>query len=180
MDKQVLYRRWKSSNINGKQSFPLILFLDVVSRSVSVLFIHASLYIYYPLVSGYCHGIWCRPVWTILSKGLPSIPFSACLPSPLFSHSPTLHPPPPFLVLVMLSLSLRGHTVTLFTGIHAGVRYVGLHAWMQVFVCVCLPLFLFSQISLTTILTKFKSARALACTHMHTQTCDQLILLDPT
>ncbi|KAK1894445.1 Protein quaking-A [Dissostichus eleginoides] len=53
----------------------------------------------------------------ILFKGLPSIPISSRPAAPLFSHSPTA---PPFLLFVMLSLSLRGHTVTLFTGSHAG------------------------------------------------------------
>lgn len=93
---------------------------------------------------------------TILFKGLPNIPFSARLTSPLFL---TLPPPPPFHTFVMLSLSLRGHTVTLFTGSHAGVKCV----WMQM----CVPLFLFCQIPLTTILAKSESARALKCTHRH-------------
>lgn len=127
----MLYRRCKSGDIIDEQSFPLILFLDVVF-SCSVCAIYSCLIFAktdYCLVCDYCCGIWCRPVRAILFKGLPNIPFSARLTSPLFL---TLPPPPPFHTFVMLSLSLRGHTVTLFTGSHAGVKCV----WMQV--CVSL------------------------------------------
>lgn len=46
-----------------------------------------------------------------------------------FQCSDPLHisPPPPCHTFVMLSLSLRGHTVTLFTGSHAGVKCVSPH-----------------------------------------------------
>lgn len=129
----MLYRRWKSGNITDKQTFPLILFLDVVSRcSVCAIY---SCYIF--CQNRLPSGMWLLP-WHLMSasadilfKGLPSIPFSARLTSPLLSHPPT----PPFLLFVMLSLSLRGHTVTLFTGSYAGVRCVGVRAWMRVCMC---------------------------------------------
>lgn len=145
----MLYRRWKSGNITDEQSFPLILFLDVVSRcSVRAIY---SCYIF--CQNRLPSGMWFLPwhlMWAsvdILFKGLPSIPFSARLAAPPLLSFLTL-PSPPFLLFVMLSLSLRGHTVTLFTGSHAGVC-----------VCVCV----FTQISLPTILTKSESATALAC-----------------
>ncbi len=114
-----------------------MLFLD----SVSVLFIHATYFAKTDLPS----GMWLLP-WHLMSasadilfKGLPSIPFSARLTSPLFSHPPTLPTPTPtpFLLFVMLSLSLRGHTVTLFTGSYAGVRCVCVCVCASVCVCMC-------------------------------------------
>lgn len=119
-----------------------MLFLD----AACLLFIHALYFAKtdYLLVCGYCHGIWWRPAWTFSSKAFPVFPFA--LPSPHFSHPPTLPPPPPFFVFVMLSLSLRGHTVTLFTGSHAGVSCVGVRAWMKVCVCARAILSLFPDL----------------------------------
>lgn len=90
--KQVLDRRWKSGDRTDKQSFPLILFLDVVYRCSVRAINHATYFAQtdYPLVCGYCHGIWCRPVRTFSSKSFPVFP--SALASPPLSFL-TLHPP---------------------------------------------------------------------------------------
>lgn len=115
---------------NWQALFPLILFLDVLSRT-SVRAIY-SCYIFDQ--NSLPSGMWLLP-WhltlaasDIVFKGRPSIPLSSPLNSPLFSHPPTLPPPPAFLLFVMLSHSLRGHAVTLFTGSHAGARCMGVCA----------------------------------------------------
>lgn len=110
-----------------------MLFLE----AVSVLFIHAT----YFAKTDYPSGMWLLP-WHLMSasvdilfKGLPSIPVSTALTSPPLPSFLTLPLPPPFSMFVMLSLSLRGHTVTLFTDSHGGVRWACVRAWMQVCMC---------------------------------------------
>lgn len=124
----MLYRRCKSGSKTDAQSLPLILFLDVASRC-SVRAIYSC--------HMFCHnrlpsGTWLLP-WHLMSASADYSNQRSSQYSLLRSPHPppflTLSPPPPplFLVFVMLSLSLRGHTVTLFTGSHAGVRCVCLH-----------------------------------------------------
>lgn len=98
---------------NGLSKY-LILFWAVVLDPVSVA--ERGLY---PLVCGYCHSIWCRPAWTFSPKSFPVLPLALASPGPSVLTL-RLCPPHP-LLFVMLSLSFRGHTVTLFPGTRAGV-----------------------------------------------------------
>lgn len=94
----------------------------------------------------------------------------SCELSPYLStlFSPSQPPSPPaFLLFVMLSLSLRGHTVTLFTGSQAGVR--GVCAWMRA--CVCMHMCTFARsiwlLYLTNLNMRWHAHTTLAHVHRH-------------
>jgi len=116
-----------------------------------------------------CPGIWCWPARTIMWKGSPAFWFTPVLNLLFFSHPTTLAPPLAFILFVMLPLSFRGRTVTLFTRSHASASCLDAYLWIFVHL---------SQIYLSIVLTKPKSAWASVC-KLNTHTCPHTRLTNP-